>query len=95
MKNASRKLKLQRERAYRKAFLASETEQPQEAKYALRLRALYFLTRPFFRKKRIWVSFDKLYKAGDNGEYMYQYGKGTARPARYAGFLLYRQSNQP
>ena len=75
LKNASRKLKLQRERAYRKAFLASETEQPQEAKYALRLRALYFLTRPFFRKKRIWVSFDKLYKAGDNGEYMYQYGR--------------------
>ncbi len=74
VKNASRKRKLQRERAYRKAFFASELE-PKEAKYALRLRTLYFLTRPFFRKKRIWVSFDKLYKAGDNGEYMYQYGR--------------------
>ena len=74
VKNASRKLKLQRERAYRKAFLSREPE-IKEAKYALKLRALYFLTRPFFRKKRIWVSFDKLYKAGDNGEYMYQYGR--------------------
>lgn len=72
VKNASRKLKLQRERAYRKAFLLSEQE-PKEAKYALHLRALYFLTRPFFRNRRIWVAFDKLYKAGDNGEYMYQY----------------------
>lgn len=72
IKNASRKLKLQRERAYRKAFLL-KAQKSNEAKYALHLRALYFLTRPFFRRKRIWVAFDKLYKAGDNGEYMYQY----------------------
>lgn len=74
LNNASRKLKLQRELAYRKAFLEREPSR-KDAKYALKLRALYFLTRPFFRGKRIWISFDKLYKAGDNGEYMYQYGR--------------------
>lgn len=37
------------------------------------VRLLYWLMRPFYRKKRIWVTFDKLYKAGDNGEYMFRY----------------------
>lgn len=36
------------------------------------LRFLYYLTKPFY--KHIWITFDKLYKAGDNGEYLYQYG---------------------
>ena len=36
------------------------------------LRILYWITKPFF-KKRIWVSFDKLFKGGDNGEYFYHY----------------------
>lgn len=29
-------------------------------------------------KKRIWITFDKIYKAGDNGEYMFQYLKENA-----------------
>ncbi len=37
------------------------------------LRSLYWITRPYFRKKRIWLTFDKLYKAGDNGEYFFRY----------------------
>ncbi len=37
------------------------------------LRLLYFITKPFLRNRNIWVTFDKTYKAGDNGEYMYQY----------------------
>lgn len=36
-------------------------------------RWLYFVTRPFYKNKHIWMAWDKLYKAGDNGEYMYQY----------------------
>lgn len=40
---------------------------------ALFLRILYRLTKPLYKKKRIWVTFDKLYKGGDNGEYFYQY----------------------
>ena len=39
-----------------------------------RIRILYYLTKPFLKNKHIWITFDKLYKAGDNGEYIYQYG---------------------
>ena len=38
------------------------------------LRFIYYLTRPFYKNKHLWITFDKLYKAGDNGEYIYQYG---------------------
>lgn len=38
------------------------------------LRILYYITKPFMKNKHIWITFDKLYKAGDNGEYIYQYG---------------------
>ena len=37
------------------------------------LRGLYWLTRPSFAKRRIWLTFDKLYKGGDNGEYFFKY----------------------
>ena len=37
------------------------------------LRSIYWLTRPYFRGKRIWLTFDKLYKGGDNGEYFFKY----------------------
>ncbi|MCW2494170.1 CDP-glycerol glycerophosphotransferase family protein [Jatrophihabitans sp.] len=40
---------------------------------AARTRVAYFLTRFYFRKRTVWVYFDKLYKAGDNGEYAYKY----------------------
>jgi hypothetical protein len=39
------------------------------------LRALYFLTRFYFRKRTIWIYFDKLYKGGDNGEYAYRHAR--------------------
>lgn len=38
-----------------------------------KLRCLYWLTYPYFKNKRIWLTFDKLYKAGDCGEYFYKY----------------------
>lgn len=37
------------------------------------LRSMYWITRPYFAKKRIWLTFDKLYKGGDNGEYFFKY----------------------
>lgn len=37
------------------------------------VRSLYWLTRPYFRNKRIWLTYDKLYKGGDCGEYFYKY----------------------
>lgn len=43
------------------------------AKRALELRKKYFSTKKKYENRRIWITFDKLYKAGDNGEYMYKY----------------------
>ncbi len=40
-------------------------------------RVLYWLTRPWFRGKNIWITFDKLYKAGDNGEYFFRYARNN------------------
>ena len=37
------------------------------------LRCLYWLTKPKYKKKTIWIYYDKLYKAGDNGEYLFRY----------------------
>ena len=41
------------------------------------LRALYWLTKPYFSGRRIWLTFDKLYKAGDNGEYFFKYANSV------------------
>ena len=37
------------------------------------LRLLYWITRPFFYKKQIWLTYDQMFKGGDNGEYFYRY----------------------
>ncbi len=36
-------------------------------------RTAYWLTRPYFKNKKIWLTYDKLYKGGDCGEYFYKY----------------------
>lgn len=45
------------------------------AKEMYDLRLQYLKEKYQKHKKRIWIMFDKLYKAGDNGEYMYHYLK--------------------
>ncbi len=37
------------------------------------LRLLYYITRPYYKRKNIWMTFDQLFKGGDNGEYFYRY----------------------
>lgn len=37
------------------------------------MRSLYWLTKPVYGRKNIWLTFDKLYKGGDCGEYFYRY----------------------
>ncbi len=37
------------------------------------LRFSYFISKLFTKNKKIWITFDKLYKAGDNGEYIFKY----------------------
>lgn len=46
--------------------------------HGLVLRLLFWLLRGRYAKKHVWVTFDKQYKAGDNGEYMYQYLRENA-----------------
>ncbi len=41
------------------------------------LRVIYHLTRPFYKNRRIILTFDKLYKAGDNGEYFWKYANSV------------------
>lgn len=47
------------------------------------LRFLYIITKPFLKNRNILITFDKLYKAGDNGEYIYQYGIKNKRNIYY------------
>ncbi|MFV0343468.1 MAG: CDP-glycerol glycerophosphotransferase family protein [Anaerocolumna sp.] len=37
------------------------------------LRILYWITKPYFSGKKIWITYDKLYKGGDCGEYFFKY----------------------
>ena len=39
----------------------------------LKERLLYWLSYPLYHKKNIWLTFDKIYKGGDCGEYFYKY----------------------
>ncbi len=50
--------------------------------YLLKLRLLYWLTYPYFSHKTIWLTYDKLYKGGDCGEYLYKYCCKRARKNR-------------
>jgi len=40
------------------------------------MRLAYWLSYPFYCRKNIWLTFDKLYKGGDCGEYFYKYVTG-------------------
>lgn len=46
-----------------------------ESKRTFITRIEYWLTRPFYKNKRIWLMYDKLYKGGDSSEYLYRYCK--------------------
>lgn len=41
--------------------------------YIVVLRLLYYLTKPIYGHRNIWITFDQLFKGGDNGEYFYRY----------------------
>lgn len=56
------------------AYRLLKTKVPVKKRIAcLFIRFIYWLCYPFLHNKHIWITFDKLYKAGDNGEYMFQY----------------------
>jgi hypothetical protein len=61
-----------RELRYAAALFGSKTKISRKFLY-LFLRLLYFAVSPFFKRKEIWVYYDKLYKAGDNADYLFRY----------------------
>ena len=54
-------------------MIVSMTYGPQRSYRMFLTRICYWLTRPYFKNKRIWLTYDKLYKGGDCGEYFYKY----------------------
>ena len=44
-----------------------------KAKHGIVMRSLYFFTLPKFKDRDIWITFDKIFKSGDCGEYFYRY----------------------
>lgn len=62
-----------KEADFQKELKALADKKNAAAKTALELRKQYFELEEQEEKERIWITFDKLYKAGDNGEYIYNY----------------------
>lgn len=44
-----------------------------EALNSMGLRICYWITKNKYADKPVWIFYDKLYKAGDNGEYLFRY----------------------
>lgn len=66
-------LRAKREKDYQAELLRRKKANMPGAGKALELRKKYFQLKKEDTNRRIWITFDKLYKAGDNGEYMYEY----------------------
>ncbi|MBO4336567.1 MAG: CDP-glycerol glycerophosphotransferase family protein [Lachnospiraceae bacterium] len=43
------------------------------AKLFILIRAAFFVTRPFIKRRPIWMYLDKIYKGGDSSEYLFRY----------------------
>lgn len=57
-------------------FLARTLLEPQIGYKMFIIRCAYWLYYPFLHNKNIWITYDKLYKGGDCGEYIYKYAQG-------------------
>lgn len=57
------------------------------------LRCAYWITKPFFSKKKIWMTFDQLFKGGDNGEYFFKYVSQLNRPDINIYYVINKNSD--
>ena len=62
-----------KEKKYQQELANLAKKKNSYAAAAIEIRKEYFGLKKAGLKKRIWVTFDKLYKAGDNGEYIFHY----------------------
>ena len=53
--------------------IAVRTKNKKRGLVFIALRILYYITKPYYGRKNIWMTFDQLFKGGDNGEYFYRY----------------------
>jgi predicted metallopeptidase len=51
-------------------FLGSVLLGSQSSERMFLMRLIYWITYPYYKNKNIWLSYDKLYKGGDCGEYI-------------------------
>ncbi len=66
--------------------------QGMRGKSAFLLRMFYWITRPYFKHKSIWLSFDKIYKGGDNGEYFFRYA--SAQKDKITNYYLIEKNTK-
>lgn len=60
-------------------LLAEIAAAPYGSRRMALVRMAYWLAYPVCRRKNIWITFDKLYKGGDCGEYFYRYMKDCGK----------------
>ena len=71
------------ERAYFKDLRSRKDIDPWVAK----IRKLFFRTRRYFKNKRIWVYYDKGFKAGDNAEFAFRYASAQDDGIEHVYFI--------
>ena len=60
---------------------------------AVLLRGSYWLTKRKYSKKPVWIFYDKLYKAGDNAEYLFRYCMKN-HPEAECYYILTKHANE-
>ncbi len=56
------------------------------------LRFIYWIMQPVMKNKRIWIYYDKIYKGGDNAEYLYQYARKKQDNIKHY-YIINKKSN--
>lgn len=69
-----------KEFSFYKGLLCKAASSKEKLSRSLRVighRLLYWATKPFYGNRKIWITFDQLFKGGDNGEYFFRYVNDT------------------
>ncbi len=61
------------ERKLRKEMWKVGITEDRRALLFILIRMVFFLLRPYFKRRPIWMYLDKIYKGGDSAEYLYKY----------------------
>lgn len=70
-----------------------KTKKKKNAIKLVGLRGLYWLTKRRYSERPIWIFYDKLYKAGDNAEYLFRYCMEN-HPEADCYYILNKDANE-